>query len=290
MFAIIGIVVVTGAILGGFAMEHGPFGVLIQPAELLIIGGAALGTVFIGTPPIVLKSVPSALMKVFIGAKYSKNSYLELLTMLYEIFVKARKDGLVGLEAEVTKPAEGTIFPRYPNFLKNHHALDFFCDSMKLLLNGVTDTFELEKAMDAEIETHHEEGGLVSSVFSKVGDGLPGLGIVAAVLGIVITVQAIDGPPEEIGHKVGAALVGTFLGILLSYGYIQPIGGHMEHIAGEEAKYFQCIKAAMISFSGGANPLIAIEFARKSIYSFNRPSSTEMEEACKQAKAANKPQ
>jgi chemotaxis protein MotA len=288
LFVIVGIVVVTVAILGGFAMEKGPFGVLLQPAELVIIGGSALGTVFIGTPPIVLKSVPAKLMKIFVGVKYSKKSYLELLTMLYEIFVKARKDGLIGLEGEVTKPAEGTIFPRYPNFLRNHHALDFFCDTMKLLLNGVTDPFELEKVMDAEIETHHEEGGLASSVFSKVGDSLPGLGIVAAVLGIVITVQAIDGPPEEIGHKVGAALVGTFLGILLSYGYVQPIGVHLEHIAAEETKYLQCIKSAMISFSSGANPLIAIEFARKSIFSFNRPSSNEMEEACKQAKAANK--
>jgi len=285
MFAIIGMVVVTAAILGGFAMEKGPFLVLVQPAELVIIIGSALGTVLIGAPPSILMILAKRIVNIFSGAKFSKSTYLELLSMQYEVFGKARREGLIALEQQVNKPEEAEIFKRYPTFLKNHHAVGFFCDTLKLMVNGVTDPFEIEKFMDAELETHHEEGGLPSGVLTKVGDSLPGLGIVAAVLGIVITVQAIDGPPQEIGHKVGAALVGTFLGILLSYGYLQPLAAQIEHMAHEEGKYLQCIKAGLICFANGANPLVAAEFARKVIFSFNRPSGTEMEETCKKAKA-----
>ncbi|MEW5974638.1 MAG: flagellar motor stator protein MotA [Acidobacteriota bacterium] len=287
MFAIIGIVVVTVAVLGGFAMAGGPFLVLVQPSEFVVICGAALGAVLIGNPPTVLKLMAQRLPAIFTGGAYHKQAYLELLTMLYELFNKARKDGLIGLEEEVMKPDSSQIFSRYPAFLKNHLAMDFLCDTLKLMINGVTDTHEIEKAMDAELETHHQEGGLAPGILSKMGDGLPGLGIVAAVLGIIITMQSMDGPPEEIGHHVAAALVGTFLGVLLSYGYIQPLSTQLEHMAHEESKYLECIKAAIISFAGGANPVVAVEFARKIIYSFNRPTNAEMEEACKQAKLAN---
>jgi len=278
-------IVVTAAILGGFAMEKGPFLVLVQPAELVIILGSAFGTVLIGASPTVLKILVSRIIAIFTGSKFGKETYLELLSMLYEVFGKGRREGLIALEQQVNKPEESEIFKRYPSFLKNHHAVDFLCDTLKLMVNGVTDPFEIEKFMDAELETHHEEGALPSGVLTKVGDSLPGLGIVAAVLGIVITVQAIDGPPKEIGHKVGAALVGTFLGILLSYGYLQPLASQIEHMAHEESKYFQCIKAGVMCFANGANPMVAAEFARKVIFSFNRPSGVEMEEACKKAKA-----
>jgi chemotaxis protein MotA len=286
MFSIIGVVVVTVCVMGGYAMAHGPFQVLYQPSEFIIIVGAALGGVLIGTPPAILKILAGKLPKVFAGSGYNKAAYLEMLSLLYEIFGKARKEGLIALEQEVNDPHGGEIFKKYPGFLKNHHAVDFLCDTLRLMVNGVTDTFEIEKAMDAELETHHQEGGLPSGVLAKVGDGLPGLGIVAAVLGIVITMQSIDGPVEEIGHHVAAALVGTFLGILLSYGYIQPLSTQLEHMAHEESKYLEAIKAGVISFTGGANPIVAVEFARKVIYSFNRPSNSEMEEACKQAKSA----
>ena len=233
-----------------------------------------------------LKIIVGKLPGVFGGSPYNKQAYLSMLSMLYEIFGKARKEGLIALEQEVNNPEQGEIFKKYPQFLKNHHAVDFLCDTLKLMVNGVTDTFEIEKAMDAELETHHQEGALPSGVLAKVGDGLPGLGIVAAVLGIIITMQSIDGPVEEIGHHVAAALVGTFLGILMSYGYIQPISSQLEHMANEESKFLEAIKAGVISFTGGANPVVAVEFARKVIYSFNRPSNAEMEEACKQAKNA----
>jgi chemotaxis protein MotA len=272
--------------MGGFAMAHGPFQVLVQPSEFVIIVGAALGGTLIGTPLPVLSMLAGKLPKVFTGGGYSKATYLELLAMLYEIFGKARKEGLIALEQEVNNPHEGEIFKKYPGFLKNHHAVDFLCDTLKLMVNGVTDTFEIEKAMDAELDTHHQESALPAAVLAKVGDGLPGLGIVAAVLGIVITMQSIDGPVEEIGHHVAAALVGTFLGILLSYGYLQPLSSQLEHMAHADSKFLESIKAGVISFTGGANPIVAVEFARKVIYSFNRPSNTEMEEACKQAKTA----
>ncbi len=286
MFAIIGIVVTIVCVAGGYAMAKGPFAVLMQPAEFVIIVGASVGGVFIGTPPPVLKVLAGKVPQIFSASKFTKATYLELLSLLYELFGKARKEGLIALESEVNDPEQGTIFSKYQGFLKNHHAVDFLCDTMKLMVNGVTDSFEIEKAMDAELETHHQEGVLPAGVLAKVGDGLPGLGIVAAVLGIVITMQSIDGPVEEIGHHVAAALVGTFLGILLSYGFVQPISTQLEHMAHAEGKYLECIKASLISFAGGANPIIAVEYGRKVIYSFDRPSNAEMEEACKQAKKA----
>ncbi len=286
MFAIIGVLVVTGCVLGGYAMAHGPLAILFQPAEVVIIAGAAIGGVLTATPLPVLKMLIGKLPMVFKGSPYNRETYTSMLAMLYEVFGKARKEGLIALEQEVNDPHSGEIFKKYPQFLNNHHALDFLCDTLKLMVNGVTDSFEIEKAMDAELETHHQESALPAGVLAKVGDGLPGLGIVAAVLGIVITMQSIDGPVEQIGHHVAAALVGTFLGILMSYGYIQPISTQLEHIAHQESKFLESIKAGVISFTGGANPIVAVEFARKVIYSFNRPSNVEMEEACKEAKNA----
>jgi chemotaxis protein MotA len=290
VFSIIGIVFVTCCVLGGFAIVKGPFMVLVQPAEFLIIAGSAFGTIFISTPLPVIK-ILTGKMTGILSNRFSKQTYLELLTLMYELFNKARRDGLISLEAELANPKEGAIISKYLSFLKNHHAVNFMIDTLKLMVNGISDQHELEKLMDAELETHHEEGGLPAAALNKVGDSLPGLGIVAAVLGIVVTMQSINGPVERIGEHVGAALVGTFLGVLLAYGYVGPLATRIEHDAQEEGKYLECIKAGLLSFAGGTNPLIAVEFARKVIFTFNRPSNDEMEEACRQAKAgASQPQ
>jgi len=284
MFVIIGIIVVVVAIVGGYAMEGGPFAVLLQPAELIIIGGAALGTLILATPMKLLTKLLKDLPKTLAGSKFDQAAYTELLLLQYEVFLNAKKGGLTSLEADVGEPDKSSIFTKYPKFLSHHHATEFFNDAMRMLINGAAKPDELENAMDLELETHHDEGSKVPAMLNKIGDALPGLGIVAAVLGIVIAVQAIDGPPEEIGHKVGAALVGTFLGILISYGFIQPLATNLEHLSADEAKYFMCIKAGVLAFANGAAPLTAIEFARKVIYSYDRPNGAEIEKAAREIK------
>ncbi len=284
MFIIIGILVVFISIGIGFFMVDGPFGALFQPSEIIIIVGAAVGALVIGNPlkmlMLILKKLPAALK----GSPYSKPTYTELLRMQYEVFVNAKKNGMLSLEEDVNSPSTSTIFSKYPKFLANHHAVDFFCDAMKMLVNGAANPEELEIALDSELETHHEESAMVPAMLTRAADSLPGLGIVAAVLGIVVTMQHIDGPPEEIGHHVAAALVGTFLGLLLSYGMVGPVATNLENLAHDEAKYFACIKAGLISFANGSAPSTAIEFARKTIYSFDRPTSNELEPQLKEIK------
>jgi chemotaxis protein MotA len=204
--------------------------------------------------------------------------------MQYDVFVNAKKGGLLSIEEDVNSPEKSAIFTKYPVFLGNHHAVDFFCDAMKMLVNGAAQPEELEMMMDAEIETHHEENAIVPSILTRASDSLPGLGIVAAVLGIVVTMQHLDGPPEELGHHVGAALVGTFLGLLLSYGMVSPISANMENVAHDEAKYYLCLKAGLLAFANGAAPITSVEFARKTIFSFDRPSSKEIEAKLKEIK------
>ena len=205
-----GILLVLGAVLGGYRMEGGEVGVLIQPAEIVIIMGAALGSVLISTPLKVIIQILQSLTKVLTGATVSKGQYFELLSVLYELFQMARKDGQLALEPHIEDPEKSSLFTKYPGFIKNHHAVHFLADTARVILAGGVAPHDLEALMDTDIETHHEESAMPSAVLSKVGDAMPGLGIVAAVLGIVITMGAINGPPEEIGHKVGAALVGTF--------------------------------------------------------------------------------
>jgi len=281
MFVIVGSVVVLVGVLGGFALEGGPILLLLQPAELLIIGGAAIGSILIGTPIKVLKGLLSRLPGVLGGTGPSKAAYLELLTLLYEMFMNAKKNGYIALEQDVSDPANSIIFSRYPGILKNHGALAFMCDSVKLLVDGAVSPSQLEELMDAELETHHEEGSRHPGILGKVADSLPGLGIVAAVLGVVITMQAINGPPEEIGHKVAVALVGTFVGILLCYGFVQPLSMNLEAQGHDEAKFLQCIQAGILAFANGSAPIVAVEFSRRVIYSYDRPSNAEMEAGCK---------
>ncbi|MGH9942504.1 MAG: flagellar motor stator protein MotA [Pyrinomonadaceae bacterium] len=284
MFIIVGIIIVFLSIAIGFAMVSGPFGTLFQPSELVVIGGAAIGALVTANPlkmlMLITKQVPAALK----GSPYNKATYAELLRMQYEVYVNAKKGGLLSLEEDVNNPAASSIISKYPKFLANHHATEFFCDAMKMLVNGAAEPEELELALEAELETHHEESAMVPAMLTRAADSLPGLGIVAAVLGIVVTMQHIDGPPEEIGHHVAAALVGTFLGLLLSYGMVGPIATNLENLAHDEAKYFGCIKAGLISFANGAAPSTAVEFARKAVYSFDRPSTAELEPQLREIK------
>ena len=285
MFVIIGSVIVIVGVLGGFAMEGGPIMLLMQPAELFIIGGAALGSILIATPLKVLTGLIGRLPGVLSAAGPSRASYTEQLTLQYEIFLNAKKNGFISLDADLSDPASSSIFSKYPGFLGNHHARTFLCDSIRLLVDGSVTPMQLEEMMDAELETHHEEGGRHPGILAKVGDSLPGLGIVAAVLGVVITMQAINGPPEEIGHKVAVALVGTFIGILLCYGFVSPLAMNMEAMGLDEGKYLQCIKAGVLAFANGMAPIVAVEFARRVIFSYDRPGSQELESRCKEITA-----
>ncbi len=286
MIAIIGLVVVFGSIIGGYVMEHGHLLVLFQPAEFLIIGGAAMGALLIGTPLAVIKSIIAQLLKIITGGGGpQKKTYTELLVMMYELFNVARKDGLVGLESHIENPKESSVIKKYPFFLNNHHALGFLADTMRLIIMGGVPEHDLDSMLDLDLETHHEENSRPGTVLSRIGDALPGLGIVAAVLGVVITMGAIGGPPEEIGHKVGAALVGTFLGVLLSYGLMQPLSFNLEAMNSIESKYYVCLKQGLLAFHKGFAASIAVEFARRAIPSDVRPGFTEVEEACRAAKA-----
>jgi chemotaxis protein MotA len=277
MLIIIGLIVVFGSIIGGFILMNGPLGVLIQPAELVVILGAVMGAIVIGSPmkmiAMLFKKIPSVLK----GSPFNRDVYLELLLVQYELFVNVKKGGWLAIEEDVSSPDTSQIFARSPKLLANHHARAFFCDALMMLINGAANADELDLAMEAEIETHHEESAIVPGILSKAADSLPGLGIVAAVLGIVVTMQHIDGPPEEIGHHVAAALVGTFLGLLFSYGAISPIAANLEKLSQEEGKYFSCIRAGLISFANGAAPAVAVEFARRAIFSVDRPPSTELD-------------
>ena len=281
MFAIIGIVVVFGAILGGYLMEHGKLLVLMQPAELVIIFGAAVGTLLIGNPLAVVIRMLKGVAGVFGSNRFTKAFYLENLKMLNEVFTYARKSGMAKLETDVEEPAKSAVFSKYKNFLKDHHAVFFICDTLRMSVSGGVGHFEIDQMMEQDMEAHHREVTAPVTALSTMADSLPGLGIVAAVLGVVITMGAIGGPPEEIGHKVAAALVGTFLGILLCYGLFGPLAAAMSKINDAEAEYYGVLRVALISFIKGFPPILAVEVARRSIPSACRPTFSEMEKTCK---------
>jgi chemotaxis protein MotA len=288
MFAIIGILVVFGAVLGGYLMEHGHIRVLVQPAELLIIGGAASGTVLIPNPLHVLKKIAGGISGVFTGSQFTQQRYLDTLKMTYELLNKARREGLMALEADVEDPEKSAIFSKHPEFLKNHHIRDYFCDTMRMAVSGV-EAFELDQLLDLDLEVHHHDASQPIASLSTTADSLPGLGIVAAVLGVVITMQALGGPPEEIGQKVAAALVGTFLGILLCYGLVGPISSNMAKIVEDERAYLHVLRVVMISFLKGTAPIMAVEFARRAIPGHVRPSFQEVEAICRGRGAESPP-
>jgi len=278
MFAIIGFVVVLGAVAGGYLMEHGKIAVLLQPAELVIIGGAALGTLLIANPLSTLIKIMHGLIGVFKGSKYDKTFYTSTLKMLSDLFLFARKNGTVQLEEDIENPHKSKVFTKYPQFLANHHALNFICDTLRMSVSGGVAAFDLDQMMELDMEVHHQESGRPVAALSTVADALPGLGIVAAVLGVVVTMGALGGPPEEIGHKVAAALVGTFLGILLCYGFLGPLASNLTKLNENEADYLRCLRQGVIAYLKGSSPILA---ARRSIPSDVRPSFKELEEACR---------
>ena len=286
MFAIIGILAVIGAVIGGYLMEGGHMEVLVQPAELVIIGGAALGTLLVANPLPIIKGVFSGLIGVLKGSPYSKAMYLETLKMLNELFMQARKQGMARLEEDVENPSKSQILSKYPKFLKNHHAVHFVCDTLRMAISGGVPPFDLDQMMEMDMEVHHHHGSQPIAALSTVADALPGLGIVAAVLGVVITMGSLGGPPEEIGHKVGAALVGTFLGILMCYGVLGPLAANMTKINDSDGDYLRCLRMGVIAFVKGSAPILAVEFARRSVPGELRPSFKEMETACRGGAAA----
>jgi len=285
MFVIIGIVVVIACVLGGFVMHEGPLGVLVQVNEFLIIGGAAIGSMLVSAPTHILKHLLLNLVTLFKGDPYTKEQYLNLLKTMFELFHVATKDGLMNIEQHIEKPESSAIFQKNSFLMNNHHALNYLTDTLKLLLSGGVPAHDLETLLDADVETQREEGTRAPGIMQKMGDALPGLGIVAAVLGIIVTMQAISGPPEEIGMKVAAALVGTFLGVLMSYGFINPMATHLDVLHHSEIRYLECIKVAVIAYAKGNAPAMVVEFSRRVIFTDFRPTFNELEIAIKAIKS-----
>jgi chemotaxis protein MotA len=285
MFTIIGLVMVLACVMGGFAMVGGPFHVLIQPAEVVVIAGAAAGGLIAGAPGRMRGRIFGAIGRAFTGSTPSKQDYLDLLKLQYEVYTHIRKNGAVALDEHVSNVEKSAIFSKYPSFLKKHHAVDFFRDALKQIVNGTASAEELDVMLDNELDTHHEESAIPLGVVQQVADSLPGLGIVAAVLGIIVTMGHLDAGPEEIGHHVAAALVGTFLGILLCYGILHPIATNTGLQDVSNGKYLRCIKEGVIASLRGAAPIVAVEFARKAIFSDERPSSDETDAACRALKS-----
>ncbi|OFX12657.1 MAG: flagellar motor stator protein MotA [Alphaproteobacteria bacterium RIFOXYD12_FULL_60_8] len=279
MFVIIGFVTVIGCVIGGYLMAGGHLGVLWVPNEFIIILGAAIGSFLVANPKPVVMATFKSFGPLLKGSKHNKNSYLELLCMLYTVFRLAKTKGDLALESHVEKPEESPIFQKFPGFLADHHTLVFFCDYLRLLTLGTNNAHEVEAIIDAEIESHHHELSSVSSAIATVGDAMPALGIVAAVLGVIHTMGSITEPPEVLGHLIGGALVGTFFGVLCSYGFIQPISKSLEATFASDTTYMNCIKTALLAHMQGYAPQVSVEFARKILPPELTPSFTEVEEA-----------
>jgi len=286
MISILGIGIVLGAIVGGYLLEHGKLLVLAQPAELIIIFGAAVGTLVVANPVPTLMRILKGMTGILAGSPFDKAYYTDNLKMLYELFNYARKNGTAKLEEDLDNPAKSPVFTKYPKFLKSHHALDFLCDTLRMAVTGGVEPMEIDQMMEVDLEVHHRESQEPIAALTTMADALPGLGIVAAVLGVVITMGSLGGPKEEIGNHVAAALVGTFLGILLCYGIFSPLAGAMTKQNDAEGHYFGFLRMAALAFIKGLSPIMAVELARRSIPTTVRPSFKEVEAACRGAKAA----
>ena len=286
MISILGIVIVLGAIVGGYLIEHGKLLVLLQPAELIIILGAAVGTLVVANPLPTLLRIGKGIAAIFSASPFDKAYYTENLKMLYELFNYARKNGTAKLEEDLDNPAKSPVFSKYPKFLKSHHALEFLCDTLRMVVTGGVEPMEIDQMMEVDLEVHHRESAEPIAALTTMADALPGLGIVAAVLGVVITMGSLGGPKEEIGNHVAAALVGTFLGILLCYGIFGPLASAMGKQNDAESYYFGFLRMAALAFVKGLSPIMAVELARRSIPTTVRPSFKEVEAACRGSKAA----
>jgi chemotaxis protein MotA len=277
MFVLIGIAVVLISVVGGFLLEKGNLAVLLQPAEFLIIFGAAAGSFLISSPPKVVGMVSKDLASILKAKETTKAQYLELLSLLYQLFSKIRKEGLISVEPDIEEPSKSVLFNKYLKDSSHRGAIHFICDNLKVIISTNVPSHELDSLMEIEIDAHYHEAITPSKMVAKVADALPGLGIVAAVLGVVLTMGKIDQPPMVLGHSIGAALVGTFLGVLMCYGFVGPMATNLEHKVKEEGVYYQVIKVAIVAFVRGAAPQMAVEFARRAIPSKERPTFNELE-------------
>lgn len=285
MLVILGYLVVLGAVFGGFALGGGHVASLLQPVEILMIAGSAAGAFVVGNSGKAIKATLKALPCVFKGSNYTKALYMELMALFYEILAKVRKEGLMSIEADVDNPKQSPLFAKYPKILGHHHAIEFLTDYLRLMVGGNLNAMELENLMDSEIVTHHQEGEMPVHIILKLGDGLPAFGIVAAVMGVVHTMESVGLPPAELGRLIAAALVGTFLGILLSYGFVSPLAGRVEQRLHESTKLFECIKVTLLASLNGYSPAVAVEFGRKVLYTTERPSFIELEQHVKRSKS-----
>jgi chemotaxis protein MotA len=285
LLVIIGYVIVCASVFGGFVMAGGHAAVLFQPIELLMIGGAAIGAFFVGNNNKSIKATMKALPTVFKGSQYTREMYMELMSLLFDVLSKVRKEGLMSIEGDIEAPEASPLFSKYPLVLADHHIVEFMADYLRLMVSGNMDAFQIENLMDNEIETHHHEGAVPAHVIARLGDGLPAFGIVAAVMGVVHTMESVGIPPAELGILIAKALVGTFLGILLAYGFVGPLASLLEQKLDESSKMFQCVKVTLLASLNGYAPALAVEFGRKVLYSTERPSFAELEEHIKKSKS-----
>lgn len=286
MLIIFGYIVILLCVFGGFALGGGHLAAIFQPIELLIIGGAALGAFFVGNSSSTIKAVFKALPAVFRGQKAAKKVSMDLLSLLYNLLNKARQQGLMSLENDIDDPEKSTMFTNYPSLLSQHHLIEFICDYLRLIITSNMQPFQLEALMDMEIESHHEEAMIPANAITKIADAMPAFGIVAAVLGVVHTMESIDLPPSELGVLIAHALVGTFLGILIGYGFIGPIATAMEQKTEQSKLLLQCIKATILASIHNNPPIIAVEFGRKVLFASQRPSFNQLNDEIKNPKGA----
>jgi chemotaxis protein MotA len=283
---IVGILVVVGCVLGGFLMAKGKIATLVQPAEFIVIAGAAAGSLLISASPPTLKKMQKRIAGVFTKSPFDRNSAAELLQLLYHLTIVVKREGVITLENHLRDPESSTIFSSYQTVLKNKKLLGFLIDALSLQVDGAVTPEDLKGIMERELDTHHEEDSVPAALLAKTGDALPGLGIVAAVLGIIITMSYMAEGAEVVGHHVACALVGTFLGVLLSYGFVGPLAGAMEADLRDEGNFFEAVKTGMVAFAQGKAPVVVTEVARRSLFGYNRPSAEQVEEACKALRAA----
>jgi chemotaxis protein MotA len=284
LLVIVGYIIVCACVFGGFALAGGHLASLWQPIELLMIGGAAFGAFFVGNNGKSIKATMKALPSVFKGSKFTKDMYMELMALQFDVLSKVRKEGLMSIEGDIEAPESSPLFSKYPAVLADHHIIEFMTDYLRLMVSGNMDAMQIENLMDNEIETHHHEGAVPAHVIAKVGDGLPAFGIVAAVMGVVHTMESVGLPPAELGILIAKALVGTFLGILLAYAFVTPLASVLEQKLEESTKMFQCVKVTLLASLNGYAPALAVEFGRKVLYSTERPTFAELEEHIKKKK------
>ncbi|MBU1303929.1 MAG: flagellar motor stator protein MotA [Alphaproteobacteria bacterium] len=279
MRLIVGILCVMLCVFGGYAAMGGHLEVLFQPWEFVIILGAAIGAFIIGNPGSILKGMTGVMGTLMKGAKYNKASYVELLGLQFSLYKLVQSKGLLALEPHIENPHDSAIFKNFPSFSKDHHAVEFMCDYLRMVTLGTNVVHEMEALMDEELETHHQENERMISAVQSLADGTPALGIVAAVLGVIKTMGAISEPPEVLGHLIGGALVGTFFGVFVAYGFFAPMAQSLKNTYEAESKYLLSIKVGLLAHMSGYAPAIAVEFARKALMSDVRPTFAEVDEA-----------